>query len=201
MRVPLSGVSCPSSSKQEARCSAGLHRDPIPLRHRHRKAQLQRPKGPWWSSGKRTQALLTIFTDCESAACFSAPSKKTLTSPFFPGQLHIPAGGHALHRREEGIFGPYSVQSEWERHYQRREQRPLPGPNHLHAQHWQLATANAGRGGEVNQRLLPFLKPEASIFPARENSHVEISLNLFLFIVRKQMRCRGARNRISHHLM
>lgn len=36
-----------------------------------------------------------------------------------------------------------------------------------------------------------FLKHQASIFSARKNRHMEIIVNLFLFIVRKPMRYNG----------
>lgn len=69
--------------------------------------------------------------------------QKLVTSPFFSGELHIPAGGYALHRGEEESFGPHSVQTERERYRQRPEQRPLPGPDHLHTQHWEVGTTNS----------------------------------------------------------
>lgn len=139
---------CPGQWLQEATCS-----DPILLRHRHRKAQLQKcsAAASWGTLVDIRHTLSDVwnhepftnyFTEHKSPACFSAPSKITLKSPSFPGQLHLPTGGYALYRCAEGLLGPHSVQSERERNYQRPEQWPLPGPNHLHTQHWEVAPAN-----------------------------------------------------------
>lgn len=64
------------------------------------------------------EPFTNYFPEHKSPACFSAPSKITLKSPFFPGQLHLPTGGYALYRCAEGLPGPHPVQSEWERNYQ-----------------------------------------------------------------------------------
>lgn len=68
------------------------------------------------------EPFMNYFIKHKSPACFSAPSKITLKSPFFPGQLQLPTGGYALYRCAEELRGAHSVPSEWERNYQRPEQ-------------------------------------------------------------------------------
>lgn len=81
------------------------------------KAQAQKGSACW-----NHEPFTNYFTEHKSRACFSPPSKMTLKSPFFPGQLHLPTGGYALYRCAEELLGSHPVQSEWERNYQRPEQ-------------------------------------------------------------------------------
>lgn len=68
------------------------------------------------------EQFTNYFIEHKSPAYFSAPSRITLKSPFFPGQLHLPSGGYALHRCAEELLGPHPVQPARERNYQRPEQ-------------------------------------------------------------------------------